>query len=371
MYFKVSKDEFLNGLNVVSRAVSVNSPLPALHGIKIAVKEGELELTASDMDISMQIRIVPSEDTTLVVQDPGEIVLESRYIVDMIRKIDSDMVEVEIVDGCLTRISGGAVNFELNGTRGDDYPLIDFTRPQEHFSIAASLLKDLIAQTCFATSDKETKPVLTGLNLRCEGNLLTGVATDSYRLARKEVTLEQEHHFNITVPAKSLNEVARIIDGDAEVDVAISDKKALFTVGSCLIQTRLIDGTYPETARLIPQQFDYELTVDARDILSAIDRASFIKNDGVSIIRMQLTADEVVISSKSTEVGSVEHLHPIQYVGKPLNISFKGQYVYEAVRALNAFQIKIQFGGEMKPFVLRSTDRDDILQLVLPIRTYA
>ena len=371
MHFKVAKKQLLDGLNIVSRAVSLNSPLPSLHGILLVVKEDYIQLTASDLDISIQVKIVNSEDSKLEVAETGDIILDSKYILDMIRKIDSDEVEVEIIDGLLTKISGASVNFEINGIKAENYPLIDFSKPENTFYLKSDELKELISQTCFATSDKETRPVLTGLNLKAENGEMKCVATDSYRLAQKIMYMEDNDSFNITIPAKSLNEVAKVLNNNEEIEISISDKKVLFSMENVLIQTRLIEGSYPETSRLIPQNFNYELVVDARDILSAIDRASFIKNEGVSIIKMDISASEIVITSRSSEVGSVETITPVSYVGDNLSISFKGQYVYEAIRALNAFQIKIQFGGEMKPFIIKSVDDDEVLQLVLPIRTYA
>ena len=290
----------------------------------------------------------------------------------MIRKIDAETVEVETVDGLLMKISGEVVNFELNGISSDNYPLLDFSKPDEKFIINADLLKEIVSQTCFATSDKETRPVLTGVNMHYENNKLTCVATDTYRLSQKELFMDEEHNFNITVPAKTLNEAAKIISSGKDVEIAVSDKKILFDLGNIIIQTRLIDSAYPDTARLIQPSFDYELVVDARSILNAIDRASFIKNDdGVSIIRMEINEDEVIVTSKASEVESVEKIVPISYEGNKLTISFKGSYVYEAVRALNSFQIKMKFNGEMKPFILTSTDDSGVLELVSPIRTFA
>ena len=353
MHFKVAKKQLLDGLNIVSRAVSLNSPLPSLHGILLVVKEDYIQLTASDLDISIQVKIVNSEDSKLEVAETGDIILDSKYILDMIRKIDSDEVEVEIIDGLLTKISGASVNFEINGIKAENYPLIDFSKPENTFYLKSDELKELISQTCFATSDKETRPVLTGLNLKAENGEMKCVATDSYRLAQKIMYMEDNDSFNITIPAKSLNEVAKVLNNDEEIEISISDKKVLFSMENVLIQTRLIEGSYPETSRLIPQNFNYELVVDARDILSAIDRASFIKNEGVSIIKMDISASEIVITSRSSEVGSVETITPVSYVGDNLSISFKGQYVYEAIRALNAFQIKIQFDMLCGPVVFR------------------
>ena len=371
MYFRIAKNELLNKLNIVSRAVSINSPLPSLHGIKLSVDENSVELTASNMDISIKALITPNEENKLEIATAGSVILEARYIVDMIRKIDADMVEMEIIDGSLTKIRGNSVNFDLNGSKASNYPLIDFEKKGDCLELKGDLLKDIIFQTCFATSDKENRPALTGLNLKCEGNKLTCVATDSYRLAQKIIYLEDDHNFRITVPAKSLNEIAKILTGENEVKLYVSNNKLLVEIDDILIQTRLIEGDYPETGRLIPTSHSHELVIDARNMLTAIDRASFIKNDGVSIIKMEMSSDEIVISSKANEVGSVERITPISYNGDNLSISFKGQHVYEAVRALNTDKITIQFGGNMKVFVLKAADSDDVIQLVTPIRTYA
>ena len=256
--------------------------------------------------------------------------------------------------------------------KSSEYPSIDFTMPTKQFEIHADQLLKIITQTSFATSDKETRPVLTGVNFKADGPNLECVATDSFRLAKKTIKLDGDNHFNVTIPAKTLGEVAKTIDRDTTVLIAISDKKAQFWIDNTVIQTRLIDGLYPETSRLIPTEFMYELTLDARDILNAIDRASFIKSEGVSIIKLSASGKEILISSKSQEVGSsLEKLNAIHYKGNPLEISFSGRYVFDAVRVLNGTVVKIEFSGEMKPFIIRNAEDDSVLQLILPVRTYS
>jgi len=373
MNFRISKRVFFNALSVVSRAVSSNSPLPWLTGIKIEVKQDELCLTGSDSDVSIQ-KVIKAENTdhALEIKSVGSIVIEAKYILEIVRKIDADEITVEVVDGSLTKISGHSAEFNINGMKSSEYPAIDFSMPTKQFEIDADVLLKIITQTSFATSDKETRPVLTGVNFKSEGSTLECVATDSFRLAKKSVVLDSTNSFNITIPAKSLGEVAKTIERDEKVLVCVSDKKAQFWIDNTVIQTRLIDGMYPETGRLIPTEFLYELTIDSRDVLNAIDRASFIKSEGISIIKLTANDQEVLISSKSQEVGSsLERISAIKYKGNPLEISFSGRYVFDAVRVLNGSIIKIEFSGEMKPFIIRNVDDDSILQLILPVRTYS
>lgn len=373
MNFKVSKRIFYNALQVVSRAVSANSPLPSLSGIKIEVNDDHIILTGSDSDISIQKTLSnEDEDLNLVVKEKGSIVIEAKYIIEIVRKIDADEINFEIIDGSLTKISGLSAEYKINGMKSADYPSIDFSKPGQQFTINADVLMKVISQTSFATSDKETRPVLTGVNFKCKDKVLECVATDSYRLARKYVEIDGDNNFNITIPAKSLNEIVKSIDKDSEVNVCVSDKKVQFWIGNTLVQTRLIDGSYPETDRLVPAEFLHEMVVDSRDILNAIDRASFIKNEGISIVKLSADTNEVVISSKSQEVGSsTEKLNVISYTGAPIEISFSGRYVFEAIRTLATTTIKIQFSGEMKPFIITNIEDDSVLQLVLPVRTYS
>lgn len=372
MNFKISKKTIYNGLVTVSRAISANTPLPALSGIKIECTRNKLTLTGSNADISIQTAITrDDEDFIYEVTEEGAIVIEAKYIIEIVRKIDCDVIDFSLVDGSLTKISGDSAEFKINGINASDYPNIDFNKPLQNFKIDADLMRAVISQTTFAASDKETRPILTGVNFSAADGKLECIATDSFRLAKKTITINAPYNFNITIPAKSLNEVEKIIDRDGAVEIAVSEKKIQFFFADTLIQTRLIDGKFPDTSRLIPEEFASSLLVDARDMLNAIDRASFIKNDGIPIVKLALDEKEVVVSSKSQEVGSsVEKLIYEKYNGEPLTISFCGKYVYDAIRFLDTQQISIDFTTDMKPFIIRNNEDQSIIQLILPVRTY-
>ena len=351
MNFTINKRHFYEKLSVVSRAISVFSPLPAFSGVKIEVSASEIVLTGSDSDISIRSTILPNEENALKINDTGSIVIEAKYILEIVRKIEGDVIEIEILDDTLTRISGTNAQFRINGMKANDYPAIDFSQPKQSVKISSEVLKEIITQTCFATSDRETRPVLTGVNFSCHDRQLECVATDSYRLAKKLVPLDAPVSFNITIPAKSLQEVFKSIGEEADVTLFVDNKKAQFFIDHTIIQTRLIDGAYPETGRLIPTDFNYELRIDSRELQNAIDRASFIKNDGVYIIKFSLDSSECILSSSSAEVGSSkEVLSNAQFIGEHLNVSCNGRYVFEALKALKQGEIVFHLCGEMKPF---------------------
>ena len=371
MKFTVSRVPLLTELLKVSRAVSPKSPVPTLTGIKIEGKDDTLYFTGSDSDISIHSYLEKNEKVKLEIVEEGSIILGARYICEIVRKIDDELITIEIIDGALTRIFGDTSDFKINGFAGNDYPVIDFTKPEQTFTIKADILKQTISQTIFATSDKETRPVLTGVNVKCDKNNIYFVATDSYRLAKKTIPNEHNLTFAVTIPAKTLNEVSKTIEDNENLEIAVNDKKIQFVIGNSIIQSRLIEGAYPETSRLIPTNIDYELTVNAHVLLAAIDRASLMKNDGINIVKLSMNTDKVEISSKSQEVGTAnEILNEASFVGKPLDISFSGKYACDAIRAISSEILKISFSGDLKPFVIRGLEEETCLQLILPTRTY-
>lgn len=367
MNFKIKRLELLNALTKVSRAVSIKSPLPVLTGIKFDLKEDELILTGSDSDITIQTSIQDHID----IIEPGSVVLSSKYILEIIKKIDSEDVHIFIVDGTLTRIEGANSRFDLNGTSYIDYPRIDLNKTGVNLQMKSIDLKEAIEQTSFATSEKETRPVLTGVNFKAKDHVLECIATDSYRLAKRILNIDSDISFNIIIPKKSLIEISRIIEKDELIDLYVSDRKVLFIFDHVLIQTRLIDGTFPDTSRLIPDSFDYSMSIDSTSLLNSIDRASLLTNEQTNIVKLTMNQDTVILSSFSQEIGSVEeNLSRAFYKGEPLKISFSARYLTDAIKSINGQKVRVLFTGEMKPFIIKDFEREDIIQLVLPVRTY-
>ena len=397
MHFRIKRIKLLNALAKATRAVSVRSPLPVLTGIKFDLQAHQLILTGSDSDITIQTII--DEDDDLVILKEGAVVLNSRYIFDIVRLIldknylsdnienmkehsnEKNKVETkdiiskehlnEVIDGLLTRIKGSQIEYSLNGTDAIEYPRIDLSKTGTHFMMNALVLKDIIGETKFAASDKETRPILTGINFKAHDHVLEVVATDSYRLAKKIISIDEDVTFNITIPKLSLDEISKIIEKDELIELYVSERKVLFVFDKNIIQTRLIDGSYPDTARLIPLEFDYELDINRADLLNAIDRVSLLLNEQNNIVKLDMSNEQVILSSYQQEIGSVEeNLASSFYKGEPLTISFSCKYASDAIKSFSGDKIKILFTGEMKPFIVKDFDSDELLQLVLPVRTY-
>lgn len=377
MNFTVSKSKLYDALLNVSHAISSSNPLPALKGIRIiASAQPSLVLTGSDSDITIQMTLNNDidPDLKLSVAEEGGVVIDAKYILDIVHKIDSDMINVEIIDGALTMFRGINAQFRINGIRAEDYPTVDLSRPASQITFDCETLSTAIEETVFAASDKDTKPVLKGVNFILADNQLRCVATDSYRLARKTIPFPSDVTFNITVPSKSLTEVRSILlNSEKTVGIAVSDKKIQFFNDHMVLQSRLLDGGFPDTDRLIPSEFRYQLTISRSSLISVLDRSMFIKNDNMTINRLQCSEEDIIFSNRSQEIGDFQQSllsEGAKFEGDPLDISFSATYVMQAAKALKGDTIVIRFVGEMRPFVLTNPDDDTVIQLALPIRTY-
>jgi DNA polymerase-3 subunit beta len=273
-------------------------------------------------------------------------------------------------------IRSGKSEFNLNGLDPDEYPRLPQVEEEDAFKIPTDLLKALIRQTVFAVSTSETRPVLTGVNWKVENGELICIATDSHRLAlrKAKVELEADKQFNVVIPGKSLNELSKILDDNNElVDIVITENQVLFKAKHLLFFSRLLEGNYPDTSRLIPAENKTEVIVNTKDFLHAIDRASLLAREGRNnVVRLATLENKgIEISSNTPEIGKViEELIAQSIDGEELKISFSAKYVMDALKTLEGHEIKISFTGAMRPFVIRPLNDDSLLQLILPVRTY-
>ena len=376
MKFSIAKTKMYAALQDVNHAISSTSPA-ALRGILIeASEDNELVLTASDNDVTIRrtLKGKDDEELQLNVEEPGSVVIDAHYIMDIVHKIDADTVKVEILDGALTSFKGNQAQFRINGTKADEYPDIDLSEPQQSFSVNELKLSALIEATAFAASDQETRPALTGIHMVLKEGKLIAVATDSYRLARKEEAIDSDLDIAVTVPAKSMNEVRSILlSEDKDIRIALDTRKAQFITDDTVFQTRLLEGAFPETDRLIPTSFISTLTISRSSLINVLDRSMFIKNENMTINHLHCTEDDIIFSNRSQEIGEFEQSlmeEGAVFKGEPLDTSFNGGYVMAAARALKGNTIEIRFAGEMKPFILINPEDDSMLQLTLPVRSY-
>lgn len=378
MKLNILKEELNESIQHVSKAISNRTSIPILHGIKIEATNSGLTLTASDTDISIQ-SFIPTEDGDRIVielERPGSVVLPAKFFSEIIRKLPLEKVEIEVKDHFQTVIRSGTIEVQIVGLDPEEFPLLPQIDQSKVITIPSDLLKTMIRQTVFAVSTNESTPVLTGVLWNVSEGKLKFTACDRHRLASAETSFDTNadaQFNNIVISGKTLSELQKILpDQNVLIDIVISDNQILFKLNSILFYTRLLDGTYPDTSKLIPQTFQTELVIETKKLADSIDRAYLLsKEDKTNIVKLVMKEDKTIeISSSSSEIGKVtEQLTAREMTGDLLKISFNSKYMLDALKVLDSESIHIGFTGAMHPIIIKPLDSSQTLQLILPYRT--
>jgi DNA polymerase-3 subunit beta len=374
MIFTIDRDVLLNHLLIIQKGLPNKTPLPILYAIKFEVYEDHLLLTSSNTDVAIQVLI---DEPSLAIKKTGKVAIPGRYLIEIMRKISSQRVEFALIEDKLIVIKADRSEFKLRLMDVEDYPDIDFLDLDDPIVLDSQLIKTIIKETNYSTATNEKRPILTGVNFKYLDNHLYCVATDSYRLSQKNVKLRTHSKtFDIVIPNRSLDELSKILDTyNNDVELYINPNKVLFKMNKILFQTRLLEGTYPDTMRIIPTEFPVIIPFNKEELLQAVERVSLLsprdRETNYNIIKMSLRPDSIVeISSTNNEIGdALEEVIPSSDITGPIiKIAFSSRYLVEALKSFSSSEITINFAGEVKPFVIKGNLDQDLLHLILPVR---
>ena len=372
MKFTIDKNLLLENLTNVTRALSSKIIIPILNGVKFELNEEGLYLTASDGDLT--IRSFIERDSISEVEKEGSIIVQSKYILDIIKYMPSDNINFELLDGMKIKIYSDNSQYDLNCLDSKEYPSLKLEESKNPIVLNGFCFKDVISQTSFAISTQELRPLLTGLNFKIVGDSFECIATDSYRLAKKIIKLENptEEEVNIVIPGKNIVELDHIISEDEPVEMHVFSNKILFKYKNIIFQSNLLSGTYPNTNNLIPSDFSIILNTKLVDFNSAISRAALLtQSKEKNIVKMRVKGKKMVINSYSSEIGKVEvKLDVDSNTDANIDISFSAKYMLDALKTIKDEDILILLNGEVKPIVIKSSSDESLIQLILPIKTY-
>ena len=375
MNFSIDRNVLLENLNLIARGLPVKTAMPVLNGIKMELTNEDLYLTSSNTDVSVQVVI---NDPSLEIKETGKIVVPGNYFIQIIRKINSREVDISLIEDKIIVIKAERSEFKLNLLSVFDYPNIDFVCLDKPLVLSAKNLRSIIRETAYATSSNEKRPILTGVSLKYTNNKLLAIATDSFRLSQKITELDgvDFDDFNIVVPYKSLDELNKALElYNDDVEVYFNKIKIVFKFKNILFQSRLLDGSYPDTSRLIPEQFPVKVRFNKDELLAAIDRVSLLSNkdkeNQYNVVRFNIREDHVVeISSSSTEIGNaVEEIIPTDPIeGPALKIAFSAKYITDALKSFISPEVLLCFTGEVRPFICKGDLDYNLTALILPVR---
>ena len=367
----IKKNILLENLVNTAKAISSKNLIPILTGIKFDLKDDGLYLSASDSDISIQTFISKDDITEIV--STGSVVISGKYIVEIIKKLPDNDIIIEVIDRFNMIIQTDGSEFSLNGIDPNEFPNLDLEDTKNPIVLNPVILKTLINQTFFATSMDEKRPLLTGINFKLNGNMLEVLATDSYRLARKEIDLKDsyENEFNLVIPGKNLVELSRMLeDNEENVYLHIFNNKVLFKYKNLVFLSRLIGGTYPTSSDSLPNSFKIDIECNYSELYNMIDRASLLTSDkDKNIIKLELKNKELIISSNSPEIGKVEEKLAIDN-DSSISISFSSRFMLEAIKSFNSEKIHLLINNDNSRIIVKSDEEPSLIQLVLPIKTF-
>jgi DNA polymerase III subunit beta len=356
-----SRDELASVLGTVSRGLSSRGAVQVLNGILLRAEEGKLVLAATDMEISLRAAVAGQ------ISGDGAVVVPGRLLTDLARLLPDENVTLvhEEGDGVLT-VSSGSHSSRLNVYSAEDFPRLPPTDVPLH-TVAAPALLGTIEKVARAASRDESRPVLTGILVQLEGDRLVMAATDSYRLAVKETELAAGGaDLDAIIPARALQELARLAAGADEVKLGVHENHVVFGVGDVWLTSRRIDGQFPNYKQLLPETFEAEITTPREPLLQVIRRAGVLAQRNAPL-RLRFAEGELDVSAQTQDVGQARESTPVDYAGEPLEIGFNPDFLRDGLEAVSDDDVQLKLINPLRPGLIVSPD-ESFWYLIMPIR---
>lgn len=366
MKLTANKSNLSFGVQVVQRAVSSKNPLPVLSGILLKIKNGQLIFTATDLEMGIECS-VPVD-----VQEEGGVVLPSRYFGEIVRKLPDVKISLAVnKENNNALIRYGQSEFNLLGMSLEDYPILPSVDSESTLILKQNVFKNMIKQVSFSISTDDNRPVFTGILMEIENGSIKLIATDTHRLAFRSSKIENNLDMIKTtiIPGKTLNELNRIMNGDSEeLKIAFGDNQIVFEMPGIRLVSRLIEGQFPNYKQVIPQGCKSKIKIKTKEFLEATERASLLAKEGANVIKLNIKADKMVISSNSPEIGKIEEQIDIEMEGEEAQIAFNSKYLIDVLKVIDVDEILLELTGSLSPGIIKPLEGEDYIYLILPIR---
>jgi DNA polymerase III subunit beta len=361
--FRCERDVLADALTTAGRAAtSRTGALPVLEGLHLKLTGDELSVTGTDLDMS--IRLV----ATVGGVSDGSVVVPARLSADAVKSLPPGAVEVTAGDDDVT-ISAGRSQFSLRNYNVEDYPA-QVDPAAEAVTLSSSDFADALRQVVRAASTDEARGVITGVLIAAEDDAVRMVATDSYRLAVRDLPDRGilASGQRVLVPHRALAELQRILTADEQLTVRLGARHATFECGPVRLTTRLIEGEYPNYRNLVPASSPNVLTVDKEALLESLRRVKIMARDTSSAVRLNLASDTLTLSVRDQDYGTVVEELDVRYDGEEMLVGFNPDYLMNGVDAIDAEEVTFGLRDPIKAVVLRGVGRDDYLYLLMPLR---
>ncbi len=358
MRIRAERDDLVDVLGRAARAVSPRSPLPILQGLLVTVVGQRMQVLGTDLDMAVRTEL------EVEVLEEGRTVVPARLITEAARKLPPGAVVLAAADGEV-ELSGGGPRFRFRELAVDDFPVVADPALDDGIEVDGDDLLTALSQVAVAASHDDARPVLTGVLFEAADGALRLVATDSYRLALRDLPAVRSA-VSALVPVRALRELARTV-GAKVMHVGLGSREATFASSQGVLTVRLIEGTFPNYRQLLPSSYPNRLTVDRDGLLQAIDRAALVAEDHIPI-RLQLEAGGLELSVSRQDVGGETEHVPAEYEGDDMTIAFNSRYLNDGVAAVQEDRVVLDVIDPLKPGVIRGAEGEDYLYLLMPVR---
>ena len=371
MKITVERAELLKSLGHVHRVVERRNTIPILANVLIKAEDGKLSLKATDLDLEV------TETIAAEVAPGGATTVPAHMFYDIVRKLPegAQIVLEGSGDRAVLSLRAGRSRFTLQTLPESDFPDLAAGEMSHSFKLAAGDLKRLIDKTQFAISTEETRYYLNGIYLHAAGTAkaptLRAVATDGHRLAQCELPLPEGAAGmpGVIVPRKTVNEVQRLIEnGEGEVSIELSASKIRLTLGDVVLTSKLIDGTFPDYARVIPLNNDKDLTVDKTDFEAAVDRVSTVASERGRAVKLSISSGKLVLSVTNPDSGSATEEIEVDYEAEPLDIGFNSRYLLDIAAQIEGEVAVLKLADPGSPTLIQDKDSKGALYVLMPMR---
>jgi DNA polymerase-3 subunit beta len=357
-----SRDELTRALGIVSRGVSTRTSVQILAGILLEADDGKLQLAATDMELSLRTSLEAK------VESNGSVVVPGRLLVELARLLPESEVTLEHkLEEAVVEVQCGSATYRLHTYNAEDFPRLPETEGIELHEIDRETLLETVSRVGRSASRDESRPVLTGVLVRFEPGKLVMAATDSYRLSVKETAVEATGlELEAIVPARALTELARVAAEADKLELGVHENQVVFGTGDAWLTTRRIDGQFPNYKQLVPEAFEYEVSIGREELLDVVRRVSVMAQRN-SPLRLRFGDGELAVSAQTQDIGEARESLPVAFSGEPLEIGFNAEFLRDGIESIAGDQVKLKLISPLRPAVLEG-ESDDFLYLIMPIR---
>lgn len=362
MKFSVSKEKLLAGLQLVQNVVSTRTTLPILSNVLLRVSGTELRMTTSDLDVGISAGI------EAVVEKEGATTLPARRLAGIVRELPASEILVEVDSKNVAAIRCGQSHFKINGLPEEEFPPLPQFEGAKVFTLKQSDLRDALKKTAYAISTDETRYVLNGILFAFRGGKLTMVATDGRRLALVDLEVEfpQSQEVDLIVPTKCVTELTRLVAGDGEIRMSVSETQVSFEAEGTLLISKLIEGNYPNYRQVIPGDAKERVTLEREMFLNAVHRVSLLASEKSNSVKLMFSKNNIEIAANTPDVGEAHESLPVQYKGRDFGIAFNPEFLMAPLRNLPNDEVYLDLIDEMSPGVIKI--QSPFLYVLMPMR---